>query len=180
MKKLICIISLALSVFVSATETDVLPMPASITESLPWFAIREINDSNSPFTRTYLEKLAKTGERTAVVFFATWCNPCKAGIKQLASAKADLDRNNIKVVLVNIGVKEVEEKKIRSWVKSLNADSFKLVIDPFKVMTEGFGLVDKSGEITLPKTLILDPNAKPLFLLGQEGSDWPRIIWEKK
>ncbi|MCQ2097800.1 MAG: TlpA family protein disulfide reductase [Fibrobacter sp.] len=183
MRKILCLLILLCTVFVQAKSssgrTEELVKPAPITDSLPWFAIREINDSNSPFTRTFLEKLAGTGERTALVFFATWCQPCREGIKILAKNENELAEHHVNVVLVNIGVKEVEEKKIRSWVKNLGADSFKLVIDPFKVMTEGFGLVEKSGEIALPKTLVIDRKAKPLFLLGQEGSDWPRVLWEK-
>lgn len=182
MKKLICVLFFAFAAFASAQgdKTMELNKPAAIADSLPWFAIREINDNNSPFTRTILEKEAKKAERTALVYFATWCNPCRAGIKRLAKSQDELKSHGINVVLVNVGVKEVEPQKIRKWVSDLGADSFKLVIDPFKVMTEGFGLVDKSGEIALPKTLVLDKNAKPMFLLGQEGSDWPQIIWEKK
>ena len=184
MRKVIFAVFLFCAVFSSAktdAETTVeLQKPQAIADSLPWFAIRELNDKNSPFTRTFLEKYAKTADRTALVFFATWCMPCREGIVKLAKSKSELEEHNVKVILVNIGVREVSEKKIRPWVAGLGAESFRVAYDPFKVMTESFGLVEKSGEIALPKTLVLDKDAKPLFLLGQEGaSDWPRVLWEK-
>lgn len=182
MKKMISIFLFVLGTFacvVSAESTVELNLPAAVSDSLPWFAVREINDVSSPFTRTILERDALKSERTALVFFATWCNPCKDGIRKLAQSKAELENNKVKVILVNIGVREVDESKIRQWVNDLGAGAFKLVIDPFKVMTEGFGLLDKSGEIALPKTLVVDSKAKPLILFGQEGSDWPKILWKK-
>lgn len=183
MRKLLCILALALSGF-SFGQTDgvtvELPLPGAITDSLPWFAVREINEANSPFTRTFLAKEAEKSERTVLVFFATWCNPCKDGITRLVNKKTELKNRKINIILVNIGVREVEEKKIRSWVNGLGAGSFKLIIDPFKVMTEGFGLMEKTGEIALPKTLVLDSRMKPVKLLGQEGSDWPQVLWETK
>lgn len=166
--------------FAHSAETVVLEKPKVIADSLPWFAVREINDANSPFTRTFLEKIAVTSERTALVYFATWCAPCKDGIKRLVKSKELLAEKGIQVVLVNVGVREQDEKKIVQWVKQMGADGFKLVYDPFKSMTEKFGLTSKDGEIALPKTLLLDKNAKPLYLFGQEGSDWPQILWNRK
>ncbi len=181
MRKYFSVLILALaSVAFAQSEslTAQLMLPSEIKDSLPWFAVREINEASSPFTKVFLSREAAKAERTALVFFATWCNPCKAGIKRLANAQAELKEHKVNVILVNIGVREVEEKKIRSWVNSIGAGSFKLIIDPFKVMTEGFGLVGKSGEIALPKTLVVDQKMKPVKLLGQEGSDWPQILWE--
>lgn len=181
MRKLFCILTLAFAAFSFGAE-DVpsveLKLPSAIADSLPWFAVREINDMSSPFTKVFLAREAAKAERTALVFFATWCNPCKIGIKRLAQSKAKLKEHNVNVILVNVGVRELEERKIRSWINSIDAGMFKLVIDPFKVMTEGFGLVEKSGEIALPKTLVVDEKMKPLKLLGQEGSDWPDVLWQ--
>lgn len=182
MRKLLCILVFVFAVAsfgVSDAPSVELKLPSAITDSLPWFAVREINDASSPFTKVFLAREAAKAERTALVFFATWCNPCKAGIKRLANAQEELKEHKVNVILVNIGVREVEERKIRSWVNSVGAGSFKLIIDPFKVMTEGFGLMEKSGEIALPKTLVVDQKMKPIKLLGQEGADWPQVLWEK-
>jgi hypothetical protein len=64
-------------------------------------------------------------------------------------------------------------------VKKTNVSKFTVVSDPFKRLTEGFGLVKEGEEISLPRTIVLDKNTKPLFMLGEEGNDWPQVLWTK-
>lgn len=151
-------------------------LPKSLNDSLPWFAVREVNENSSPFTRTHLQQIAKGGERTALVYFATWCIPCRAGVKKLAENAAELQKHNVQVVLVNIG--ERDEKMIRKWVEKIGAESFVTIGDPFKRLTEGFGIVAEGVEISLPRTIVVDKTLKPLFMLGQEGADWPQVLWK--
>ena len=152
-------------------------MPQTISDSLPWFAVREFSDNMVPFTRAHLEKLAKKSDRTALVYFATWCIPCRAGVKRLVEQADELKKNNVSVVLVNIG--ERDEGAIKKWVQKLNASVFTIVTDPFKRLTEGFGLVKENEEISLPRTIVLDSKMKPLFMLSEEGQDWPQVLWKK-
>ena len=152
-------------------------MPKSISDSLPWFAVREISENMVPFTRSHLEKITSKSDRTALVYFATWCIPCRAGVKRLVEQADELGKNNVSIVLVNIG--ERDEGAIKKWIQKLNASVFTAVIDPFKRLTEGFGLVREGEEISLPRTIVLDSKMKPLFMLGEEGSDWPQVLWAK-
>ena len=152
-------------------------MPKSISDSLPWFAVREISENKSPFTRSHLEKLAAKNERTAIVYFATWCVPCRVGVKRLVENFDELNKNQVSVVLVDIG--ERDEDAIKNWVKKMGADIFTVVNDPFKRLTEGFGLVKENEEISLPRTIVLNKKAKPLFMLSEEGQDWPQVLWAK-
>ena len=161
----------------SAEESRKMNLPAVVADSLPWFAVREFSDNAKPFTRTHLAKLAEKNERTALVYFATWCIPCRAGIKRLAENFDELQKNNVAVVLVNIG--ERDENLVKNWIEKTNALKFMVVGDPFKRLTEGFGLVREGEEISLPRTIVLDKNAKPLFMLGEEGRDWPQVLWSK-
>lgn len=156
--------------------SQVMPLPQGLTDSLPWFAIREVSENNVPFTRTHLAQLASKSERVALVYFATWCIPCRAGVKKLAENSAELQKNNTQVVLVNIG--ERDEKMIQKWVEKVGATNFKVVVDPFKRTTEGFGLVKEGADISLPRTIVVDKNLKPMFMLGEEGSDWPEVLWK--
>lgn len=154
-----------------------LPMPSAIADSLPWFAVREVSTANAPFTKTHLTQLAQANKRVALVYFATWCIPCREGVKRLAKAKDLLAQNKVGVVLVNIG--ENDEKLIEKWVEKLGASDFKIIVDPFKRMTENFGIVGAGEEMALPKTLVVDSQVKPVILIGQEGKDWPQILWAK-
>lgn len=152
-------------------------LPNSISDSLPWFAIRDFTEARAPWTRSHLANLAKKSNRTALVYFATWCIPCRAGIKRLVESAEDLHKNKVSVVLVNIG--ERDEDLVKSWIKKMNVSKFMVVNDSFKRLTEGFGLVKEGEEISLPRTIVFDNNLKPLFMLGEEGRDWPQILWTK-
>ena len=38
-----------------------MPFPPQIQDSLPWFAVRELSDNNTPFPRTHLQKPTRHG-----------------------------------------------------------------------------------------------------------------------
>lgn len=171
------LLTVALAGFAFAQNSVELPLPKVIADTLPWFAVREVGNSNMPFTKTHLLQLSQKNERVALVYFATWCIPCREGVKRLANSQSQLSSNKVGVVLVNIG--ESDEKLIQQWVNKLGASNFKVISDPFKRMTENFGIVRGGEEMSLPKTLLLDQQAKPVKLIGQEGKNWPQILWEK-
>ena len=139
--------------FTPDKESRRMELPATLSDSLPWFAVREISENSLPFTRSHLAKIARKSERTALVYFATWCIPCRVGVRRLAENFEELQKNKVSVVLVNIG--EQDE------------------------LTEGFGLVKENEKISLPRTIVLDKKIKPLFMLGEEGRDWPQVLWSK-
>lgn len=177
---LVAFLTASLSFAAPASTTELsrkVELPKTISDSLPWFAVREFSESMVPFTRVHLQKLTQKSERTALVYFATWCIPCRVGVKRLVENYDELKKNNVSVVLVNIG--ERDEGAIKKWIQKLNASVFTVVIDPFKRLTEGFGLVKENEEISLPRTIVLDSKMKPLFMLSEEGQDWPQVLWEK-
>jgi len=161
----------------TAPASVTLNMPAIIADSLPWFAVRETKNGNEPFTKARLQKIAAEKNRVALVYFATWCIPCREGVKRLAASQDELAKNKVQVVLVNVG--ENDQDMINKWVDKLNASNFITIVDPFKVMTERFGIAGSDGNIALPKTLVVDKTARPVKLIGQEGSDWPSILWTR-
>lgn len=177
---LVAFLTASLSFAAPASTTELsrkVELPKTISDSLPWFAVREFSESMVPFTRVHLQKLTQKSERTALVYFATWCIPCRVGVKRLVENYDELKKNNVSVVLVNIG--ERDEGAIKKWIQKLNASVFTVVIDPFKRLTEGFGLVKENEEISLPRTIVLDSKMKPLFMLSEEGQDWPQVLWAK-
>lgn len=162
--------------FAAPAPSQKIDLPQTLTDSLPWFAVREVSENNLPFTRAHLSQIAAKSDRVALVYFATWCIPCRVGVKKLAENNAELQKHNVQVVLVNIG--ERDEALIQKWVEKAGASMFKLVGDPFKRTTEGFGLVSEGQEISLPRTIVVNKNLKPLFMLGEEGNDWPEVLWK--
>lgn len=163
----------------AADLSDVKPLTAELQDGVPWFAVREASASESVFNLNILEQEVSAYDRVALTFFATWCEPCMAGVKRLANSYSDLQRNKVKVILVNVG--ERDNDLIAKWVGRLGASNFLVIKDSFSKMVELFGLVKPGqGQINLPQTLVLDKQAKPLFMIGKEGSDWPEVIWKRK
>lgn len=175
---ILCAAALAFSAPVTADLSQTLPVPASIKDSVPWFAARSAKDGESPWTRTDLQKMVKTPEdRVALVYFATWCVPCRAGIVKLRNASADLEKNHIRIVFVNIGERDAD--LIRKWADKLGVKDRIIVMDNFGRLTEGFGLIKENETLPLPRTLLLDSKLRPVKMISGEGSDWPSVLWTK-
>jgi len=178
--KIIAVLLLYFAVAISAEleKSQVLPLTAQLQKGpLPWFVARDKSDLQ-PFSRKNLEELVKPEtKRVALVFFASWCIPCREGIVVLRDNQSDLQKNGVKVVLVNTGESDVS--KIEKWVKTYASEEWAVVLDKFKNVQKNAGLISEAdSEIAFPKTILLDNKLKPLLLIGAEGKDWPRVLWE--
>jgi alkyl hydroperoxide reductase subunit AhpC len=97
------------------------------------------------------------------------------GALKLKVAKETLKRNGVLTVFVNVG--ETDVAAIRGWIREYGDLGFPLIMDTKSQMVGPYGLTDPSGRILMPRTLVLNRNLKPLFLLGTEGDDFPEILW---
>jgi len=159
-------------------KSQILPLTAQLKkESIPWFVARDRKDLQQ-FTKKQLETLvASQTKRMALVFFASWCVPCREGVIRLRDSQAELDKNGIQVVLVNAG--EGDLSKIENWIKENGNENWPVILDKFKNIQKNSGLISGSEtEIVFPKTILLDNKLKPLLLIGAEGKDWPQILWK--
>jgi len=157
-------------------KSQILPLTSQLQkESIPWFVARNINDTE-PFSKKHLETLVNPQtKRIALVFFASWCIPCREGIVRLRDNQADLDKNGVQVVLVNVG--ENELPKIEKWIKANGNEKWPVILDKFKNIQKNTGLISGTEtEIAFPKTILLDNKLKPLLLIGAEGKDWPFFL----
>lgn len=172
------VVLFAIVTFVStgafAADSQKLPLPEAIKDSLPWFAVRELQNDNIPFTRTHLQGIAQNHDRVALVYFATWCIPCRAGIKQIVAHQAEIEKAGTAIVLVNVG--ERETNKVKNFLAKLSADKIASVTDPYGRLTEGFGLVKEGQNISLPRTVVVDKSLKVLQLIGEEGGDYIKLL----
>jgi len=170
--------SIALAASAELEKSQMLPLTVQLQKNvMPWFVARDKNDLQ-PFSRKNLEELADPEtKRIALVFFASWCIPCREGVVILRDNQSDLQKNGVKVILVNTG--ETDFSKIESWVKTYASEKWTVILDKFKNVQKNTGLiVDAESEIIFPKTILLDNKLKPLSLIGAEGKDWPRVLWE--
>ena len=162
----------------AATQSQKIPLPAAIRDSLPWFAVFELQNDNAPFTRNHLNALAQKNERVALVYFATWCIPCREGLKQISTNAEALAAAKTAVVLVNVG--EREKDSITKFLEQFSLEKLPAVVDPFGRLTEGFGLIKEGENIDLPRTVVVDKKMHPSFMIGAEGADYIQILKGEK
>ena len=153
-----------------------LPLPQIIQDSIPWFAVFELKNDNAPFTRNHLNALCQKSNKVAMVYFATWCVPCREGLKMISKNMASLAEAKTSIVLVNVG--EREKDKIIEFLKQFSLENTLTVVDPFGRLTEGFGLIKPNEKIDLPRTILLDKSMHPQLMVGMEGRDYIQILKE--
>jgi len=182
----ITILILLFALVIFAEPSKKLPLPKELQAGeLPWFAF-DAKEGNVVINSDNLKELAKQKKYRKVVFsfFATWCLPCREGLKRMGNNASELKKNGILVVLVNVaenGLENYSRNKIDEWTRNNGylKDGWLLVFDKFSSSLEDFGL-QKNGneEAPLPRTLIADSNLRPLMLIGQEGDDYVQILLE--
>jgi len=183
MLRLIFFACLALANFSFAQDRSSvrLSLTKELQGELPWFAMvaKDGEDTyNGVLSKDKLKAAAaqKNSKRVVLAFYATWCIPCREGLTKLSSNAAELEKNGVLVVLVNVG--EDDYVKINKWINTYAKNGWLLGFDKFNNMPANFGLSKNGEEMPLPKTLLLDQNLRPIMLIGQEGDDFPRILYE--
>jgi alkyl hydroperoxide reductase subunit AhpC len=81
-------------------------------------------------------------------------------------------------IFVNVGEKDAEA--VHRWIKDYGDPKMPLIMDIKSQLAERCGLMGQDGIVIMPRTLVLDAQLKPLFLLGTEGDDFPEILWKHK
>ncbi len=162
--------------------TEVLPLPKELAsvEIIPPFSAKD-RTGEETFQRRHLEDLVKRTpgiKRVALVYFATYCAPCAAGVRRLKAARPALKENGVFVVLVNVGEGEDDPAPVLQWVNTHGTADFQLIFDVRKQLVNPYGLARADGVAVMPRTLVLDAKLKPLLLLGTEGDDFPEILWK--
>lgn len=183
MRRIMLFVCLMLAPLLSfAKLSEKLPLPQELQASeLPWFALVAGDGEayNSVINRNNLKDIAKQGNNQSIIlsFFATWCIPCREGLKLLGERTNELKENGILVVLVDVG--EDDYDKVSKWAKQYAKKEWLLGFDKFGNIPEKFGLVKPGADMPFPRTLLLDSNLRPIMLIGNEGSDYPQILLSK-
>lgn len=174
----VCLV-LAMPLLSFAKPSEKLPLPQELQASeLPWFAlIAEDGEAySSVINRDNLKEFAKRNNyrRVIVSFFATWCIPCREGLKLLGERANELKEKEILVVLVDVGEDDIN--KVSRWAKQYIKKEWLLSFDKFGNIPEKFGLTKQGADMPFPRTLLLDTNLRTIMLIGQEGDDYPQIL----
>lgn len=97
------------------------------------------------------------GKVVYVDFWATWCGPCKSGIKRIASLKREMANED--VVFLYITDQSSPENTWKNAITNIKGEHYRVSTDEWNYLKEKFNisgiphytLVNKAGEIVKPK-----------------------------
>jgi thiol-disulfide isomerase/thioredoxin len=147
-----------------ATESLDRSGDAAVSRPAPWLAGWTLDDQVWNLTKAFADT---TSRRVALVFFATWCAPCRQGIERLSARADELRAAGVRVVLVDY---QEEAEKVRRFVGA--APSFPVVLDRFGVAEKSY-LRTGDEPVRLPRTVLIgreDNVVEAIF--GSEGEDY--------
>ena len=112
------------------------------------------------------EMMKKSGANYLIVdFFSLMCEPCKRSLPKWDDFLKKNKSNGFEFILVALpadGEKKKTEKDLKNYFKQ-NKFSFETVFDKYSVVGKKFGVVEKSGDVTLPMIFVIDKSGKLLF-----------------
>lgn len=116
----------------------------------------------------------------ALVFFATWCKPCEAGLRELAAAQPRWTAAGLDVVLVAVGE---DAATVTPWLAA--RPELAPLTSAATVLPDRFGVVgrdlagigaDAAVRSSLPRTVVTDAAGVVRAVLGAEGEDYVAVV----
>lgn len=145
---------------------------AKVGAEAPWFS--GWTPDNLVLNRTRVTE--RPGRAHLLLFFATWCKPCEAGLSALVQRREDLRSAGVDVVLV--AYKE-EAEKVAPWLAERGLGGEALLLDRFGQVARAFGAeTGKAGKerSALPRSALLDGGGIVRALYSKEGDDFVDTI----
>lgn len=145
------------------TETLTNSGTATVGAAAPWLAGWTLEDQVWNLRKAFADT---STDRIALVFFATWCAPCKQGVMQLTARAADLKAGGVSVVLVDY---QEDAAKVRGFLG--DKPTFPVVLDRFGACEQSY-LRTNGDQIRLPRTVLIGRDMKVQAIFGSEGGDY--------
>ena len=112
------------------------------------------------------EMMKKSGAKYLIVdFFSLMCEPCKRSLPKWDEFIKENKSKGFEFILVSLpakGDRKKTEKDLKDYFNK-NKFGFETVFDKYSVVGKKFGVVEKSGDVTLPMIFVLDKSGKLLF-----------------
>jgi peroxiredoxin len=147
-------------------------------DTIPWFASQTAE--RRVINRTLLLREIKAAGYKGFVmnFFATWCVPCREGLKMLGKERERLEAAGIRVYLVDVSR---TGNAPDGFLGDLNLAGITVLPDPYAVISRDFGMMDgKDLELALPKTFVVAADGRIRAIFAGEGQDYINRIIQGK
>ncbi|RVT77544.1 TlpA family protein disulfide reductase [Flavobacterium sufflavum] len=137
-------------------ENDKLKARLEANKSKTGFAVNTVQKATGD--ELFNSMIAKfKGKVIYVDFWATWCGPCKSGIKEIAPLKEEMKSKD--VVFLYITGQSSPEKTWSNSIPDIKGEHYRVSEDEWKYLTKKFNvtgiphyvLVNKKGEVVNPE-----------------------------
>jgi len=147
----------------SATESLDRSGASVVGQAAPWLAGWTLDDQVWNLRKAFADT---STQRVALVFFATWCAPCKQGIAQLSARAADLKADGVSIILVDY---QEDAVKVRKFLG--DQSTFPVMLDRFGAAQQSY-LSTNGDQVRLPRTVLIGRDMKVQAIFGSEGGDY--------
>ena len=103
----------------------------NIGKAAPDFTLRNLKGEDVNMTKY------RDGKKAIIFFWATWCPHCRVALKKSIQDKSEIEKKEIKLILVDLGEEEAE---VQSHVKRNNID-LDIFLDKENSLAEPYGLI---------------------------------------
>lgn len=141
---------------------------AELGKQVPFFSGWALTDTGSqPLNLGRILKRQKRGYVVTVA--ASWCAPCRVGLKRLSEAQGRFKEAGVDVVVI-VADSSAHAKSLRAEFK-LGWTS--VIVDEFKTYASKMcpDPKDEKG-LSLPRTFVLDGQGKIKRIISEEGDDY--------
>lgn len=141
-----------------------------VGHALPWFGGWSV-DGKVLNRRNLLGSQPEGGR--LIVFFATWCKPCEAGLLELVRARGQLEKAGVQLLLINF---REESAKVVPWLRARSLGDAPVLLDQFGYTARDLAGVGGDAGSALPRTLVVGPDGRVRRIIGREGGDYVDLI----
>lgn len=160
----------------NAADPGSRPSPLALGRPAPFFS-GWLTDGQPTNRDRFLRQVRdQQGQGLLLVFFATWCRPCRAGIARLVREADHLAREGIHVVLIDVGEEEVV---VRAFAVQAGIDRFPVIRDPFaRQAAIPYGAAEagtggpEAYTARVPLAVLLDPDGRVLGIYPEEDDSF--------
>ncbi len=143
---------------------------AKVGEKLPFFSGWDIFTNQVVTTKTMFKSGSK--QKYLINLCASWCEPCKKGLKEIQGHLDQLKEKNIKIVLLIANTKN----DATNMLKELQLTSVTAIADEFNTHTKKYSPISENQQMTLPRTFVVDEKGVIVRIIGAEGSDYLDLL----
>jgi len=141
-----------------------------VNDLAPTFFLRDANGDNFYLSDHVGANPRDPAKGVVLVFFASWCGPCKKELPELNALVDEFARKGVKTVIIGLGE---DFDTLSEMLDGLKVDKPIVLSDKYKKVSEKYGVVH------IPVTIIVGADGRVRDIVRGEVEDFGKMMREK-